>query len=385
MDVSRTVATLGTTLLLFGFGLGPLLWGPVSEMYGRKWAVLPTYVAGACFSLGTAMSGNIETVLLTRFATGFFASAPLNVTGGVLNDMYCTEQRAIALVCYGIAVLGGPTIGPIIGGAIVSSSWGWRGTQYVSGISCYDSSKSVVHLERDLDNLYRSGNIVKLTLAFPYPPLATAEKIMQVTAVYMFIMASLDIILIDETMAKKLLVLKARRLRVETKDWALHAEREEEDVNPSSLAHEYLVKPLFLLCNPICLLVSLYASFVYGLLYANLGAFPVVFQQMRGWNNVIGALPFLAFLIGIFLGAVMNIANTPRFVRSLRANGNRPVPEARLPPMMIGSVSFAVGLFVFGWTSQEQIHWIWSCVGATFTGFGFFTIFQVPLSSPPPF
>ncbi|KAK3080567.1 hypothetical protein LTS18_000198, partial [Coniosporium uncinatum] len=315
MEVSRTIATLGTTLLLFGFGLGPLLWGPVSEMYGRKWAVLPTYIAGACFSLGTAMAGNIETVLLTRFATGFFASAPLNVTGGVLNDLFCTEQRAIALVCYGIAVLGGPTIEPI-----------------------------------------------------------------QVTALYMFVVASIDILLIDDTMVKKLLVLKAKRLRVEIKNWALHAQREEEDINSSSLAHRYLVKPLLLLCTPICLLVSLYASFVYSLLYANLGAFPVVYQQMRGWNNVIGAIPFLAFLIGIFIGAVMNIANTPRFVRSFRANGNRPVPEARLPPMMIGSVSFAVSLFVFGWTSQEQIHWVWSCVGATFTGFGFFTIFQSALN-----
>ena len=39
-DVSIEVATTGISMVVFGFGLGPLIWAPLSEVYGRKWAVL---------------------------------------------------------------------------------------------------------------------------------------------------------------------------------------------------------------------------------------------------------------------------------------------------------------------------------------------------------
>jgi len=48
--------------------------------------------------------------------------------------------------------------------------------------------------------------------------------------------------------------------------------------------------------------------------------------------------------------------------------------------MMVGSVVFAVGLFVFAWTSPPHIHWMWSQVGAACVGFGFFTIIQPGLN-----
>lgn len=40
-DVSGIVSALGTTLFLFGFGIGPTIWAPLSEVYGRK---LPSLV-----------------------------------------------------------------------------------------------------------------------------------------------------------------------------------------------------------------------------------------------------------------------------------------------------------------------------------------------------
>jgi hypothetical protein len=61
-------------------------------------------------------------------------------------------------------------------------------------------------------------------------------------------------------------------------------------------------------------------------------------------------------------------------------NNNKPVPEARLPPMMIGSVFFSCGLFIFGWTSDKDIPWIAPMIGLVCMGFGFFTIFQAALN-----
>ncbi|KAF2760610.1 MFS multidrug transporter [Pseudovirgaria hyperparasitica] len=330
-DVGIEVSTLGLSLLLFGFGLGPLLWAPLSEVYGRKAAVLVPYFIAAVFSFGTATAKDIQTVLITRFFAGFFGSAPVTNTGGVLGDIYPPESRGIAIVFYAMAVVGGPTLGPIVGGAIVQSYLRWRWTEYITGI------------------------------------------------MMMFILV-LDIIFLDESYAPVLLVYKARRLRHDTLNWSLHAKHEEWDVSVSELAQKYLVRPFQLLTTPICFLVALYASFVYGILYANLGAFPYVFEELRGWNQVVGALPFLALLVGILFGAVANILNQKYYIKKFIANGRRAVPEARLPPMMMGSVVFAAGLFIFAWTADPKFHWIAPVIGATLVGIGFFTIFQAALN-----
>ena len=78
---------------------------------------------------------------------------------------------------------------------------------------------------------------------------------------------TLDILILDETYPPALLVAKARRLRHETGNWALHARHEEWDVSLRELSNKYLKTPFRLLATPICFLMALYASFVYGLLY----------------------------------------------------------------------------------------------------------------------
>lgn len=119
------------------------------------------------------------------------------------------------MVAYAIAVTGGPTIGPLVGGVICQSHLGWRWTQYITGI------------------------------------------------LMMFILC-LDILLLDESFEPVLLTYKAQRLRHETGNWALHAEHEEWDVSIRELTRKYLVRPFKLLATPICFLIALYASFVYA-------------------------------------------------------------------------------------------------------------------------
>ena len=146
------------------------------------------------------------------------------------------------------------------------------------------------------------------------------------------------------------------------------------------MAVKFGVRPFQMLLTPICFFVALYASFVYGILYANLAAFPIEFEEERGWNLLVGALPFLALLVGILLGGAANVLNQSYYNRRYIAAGNKAVPEARLPPMMFGSIFFAGGLFVFGWTSGRNIIWIAPCIGAAMMGFAFFTIFQSALN-----
>lgn len=109
--VGSQVAVLGTTLFLFGFGLGPLLWAPVSEVYGRKVAVLAPMFVAACMSFGSATSKDIQTLMITRFFGAFFASAPVTNTGGVLGDLFDPSWRALAMSGYAMAVVSGTCLG----------------------------------------------------------------------------------------------------------------------------------------------------------------------------------------------------------------------------------------------------------------------------------
>jgi DHA1 family multidrug resistance protein-like MFS transporter len=109
--VGEEVAILGTTLFLFGFGIGPLLWAPLSEVYGRRVAVLTPMFVAVCFSFGSATAKDFQTLMLTRFFGAFFASAPVTNTGGVLGDLYTPAWRGIAMAGYAMAVVGGPVLG----------------------------------------------------------------------------------------------------------------------------------------------------------------------------------------------------------------------------------------------------------------------------------
>lgn len=73
--VGTEVSLLGLSVLLCGFGLGPLLWAPLSEAKGRKPAVLIPYFLAAVFSFATAAAKDIQTIIITRFFAGFFGSA----------------------------------------------------------------------------------------------------------------------------------------------------------------------------------------------------------------------------------------------------------------------------------------------------------------------
>ena len=289
--------------------------------------MLTPYFLAAIFSFGTATAKDIQTIIITRFFAGFFGSAPVTNTGGVLGDIWAPTERGTAIVGYAFAVVGGPVLGPIAGGAIVQSYLRWRWTEYLTGIM-------------------------------------------------MMTILLLDILILDESYPPRLLVYKARRLRIKTGNWALHAKFEEWDVSLKELAVKFGIRPFQMLLTPICFCVAIYASFVYGILYANLAAFPLEFQQERGWNLLVGALPFLALLGGILLGGATNVFNQSYYNRCFVANGNKPVPEARLPPMMVGSIFFSGGIFLFGWTSSKDISAVGPCFGAALMGFGFFTIFQ---------
>jgi DHA1 family multidrug resistance protein-like MFS transporter len=91
--------------------------------------------------------------------------------------------------------------------------------------------------------------------------------------------------------------------------------------------------------------MSIFASFVYGLLYLFLTAYPLIFQQVYGMNPGVAGLPYLGVIVGQLLGALGVFAMQPWVLRKIERNGGVILPEWRIPIAIPGAVTFSAGLF----------------------------------------
>jgi MFS family permease len=78
---------LPNSVFLIGYILGPMLWAPLSENYGRRWVIVSTYLIYMVFVMGTALAPSWSGFLFFRFLSGLFGSTPISVTGGLFADI----------------------------------------------------------------------------------------------------------------------------------------------------------------------------------------------------------------------------------------------------------------------------------------------------------
>ncbi|KAJ5907677.1 hypothetical protein N7495_000359, partial [Penicillium taxi] len=231
--------------------IGPLIWAPLSEIYGRRHIFTISFAFLTSFNAGAAGAQNIQTLIILRFLAGCFGPSPFGNAGGTIADMFPASQRGIAMSLFAAAQFLGPTIGPVIGGFLTSGA-GWR---WVEGLLA--ALSGVLWL------------CIILLLPETYSPVflrRCAQKLSQMTE--MVYSSKLDI-----------------------------------DRGPTSLGTTLktaLSRPWTLLFRePIVLLLSIYMSIIYGSLYMMFAAFPIVFQEVRGWNEGVGGLAFLGVLVGM--------------------------------------------------------------------------------------
>ena len=325
LDASEEVATLGVSMFVIGFAVGPLLWAPLCELIGRQIVFLITFLALSLFCAGAAGSQNIWTLIILRFFAGSFGSSPLTNAGGVIADIFTAEHRGLATSLFAGAPFLGPTIGPVVGGFLGENA-GW---QWVQGF----------------------------------------------LAVFTGLIWMVESLLIPETYAPVLLAKRAKKLSALTgKVYRSKLEIERGRVSPRDAFTTALGRPWILLFSePIVLLLSLYMAIVYGTLYMLFDAFPIIFQKIRGWSEGVGSLPFLAVMIGMMAAVGVNMYDNKRYVKIHKAHNGFAPPEARLPPTMWGGLAIPIGLFWFAWTNSASIPWI-VCVLAT-APFGFGMVF----------
>lgn len=138
--VSQTQATLGLTLFVAGYGIGPMLWAPLSEIpqIGRNLIYIGTLIVFVGFQVPTALAVNFAMLLCFRFLTGFIGSPALATGGASIGDMFTPKKRAYAIGIWGVAAICGPVLGPLVGGFAAQAKW-WSWTiwelMWLSGLS----------------------------------------------------------------------------------------------------------------------------------------------------------------------------------------------------------------------------------------------------------
>lgn len=333
--VHYVVTTLGVSLYVMGFATGPVVWAPLSELYGRRPVLIISSIAFTSFIFAVACSDRLESILICRFFAGCLGAAPLVVVPASFADMFGNATRGTAIVIFSMCVFVGPLLAPFIGGFIVANgSLGWRWTQFITGIL---SSASLV-----------------LVLLFE-----------------------------EETHHPILLVYKARNIKKLTGNWGIHAPHDEFTLSFKDIVEKNLTRPIkMLFTEPILLFITIYNSFIYGMVYLFLSAYPIVFARGYGMASGVAELPYFGLVIGQFLGGFFCIWYEKIYNRRLVANGGKIVPEDRLPPMLVGAICFPIGLLWFCWTGNyhKTVHWIVPTISGLFTGFGLISIFNPSLN-----
>ncbi|THC99977.1 hypothetical protein EYZ11_000556 [Aspergillus tanneri] len=332
-NVSTEIMTLGTSLVIFGFAVGPLMWSPLSELYGRRLPLFFGYTLFAIFQIPVAVAQNVETILVCRFFIGVFGCSPLAVIGGAMADFWNPVDRAVAIAMFSSATFIGPVLGPIVGGFITDSYLGWRWTAWITLIASAAFGLAAV-------------------------------------------------VIVPETYAPLILQKRAQHLRRQTGNWALHSMLDEHRPTASEIVSKYILRPIqMLFLEPILLLITLYLALVYGILYLFFEAYPVSFHEVRGWKHLgVAGLPFLGIMIGVYCGVAFIIWQTKtRFARKLEKHG-RVVPEERLVPMIVASFMLPAGLFWFGWTSSRHVSWVPQVIAGIPIGMGILVIFMQGLN-----
>ncbi|KAK4189583.1 putative transporter mfs2 [Podospora australis] len=329
--ISTTVATLGISLFVFGFAVGPLLWAPLSEFYGRQIIFFISYAGLVAFSAGAAGAQNIETLVILRFFAGAFGASPLTNSGGVIADMFNANERGPASGVFAMAPFLGPSIGPIVGG-FLGAAEGWR---WIQGLMAIFTGVLWIVCALYVPETYA-----------PFLLRKRAEKLSQITGkVYV---SKMDLAMIGGPNQTKAAQIKTALVR----PWVL------------------------LFQEPIVLLLSIYIAIVYGTLYMLFAAFPIVFQLNRGWGPGIGGLAFCGVAVGMILAVVLLMFDNKRYTRVAAASpGGVAPPEARLPGAIVGSVLLPVGLFWFAWTNGREIHWIVPIIASAVFSAGIVCVF----------
>ncbi|KAF2191159.1 MFS general substrate transporter [Zopfia rhizophila CBS 207.26] len=313
------LAGFAVGVYVLGFAVGPLVIGPLSEVYGR---VIMYHVCNSIFVLFNILCGfsyNLNFLAAMRFFAGVGGSHVFALAPATIADMVEPHRRGsmMALVAMGLQL--GPAVGPIVGSYLnYAKGWAWiffmiaiiGGVCMMAGLVVFSETYAPILLEREVRGLReRNGN----------------EKFRSK---------------LDTGIPHRKLFLTA------------------------------MLRPLhMLLLSPNVFLVSLLTAVGYGYMYLMFSTFPAVFTTIYDWPSRSVGVVYLGTAVGNLLGICLG-GITSDVIMKKRAAAADTKPENRLIPMIFLWPLVSIGLFIYGWGIEKEVHWFVPVLGTAVFGFG---------------
>ncbi|KAI5780379.1 major facilitator superfamily domain-containing protein [Geopyxis carbonaria] len=316
-ECKQLVAILTISLYVIGQTIGPLVFAPISEVYGRRVVLVPLWIVYSVFYIGCAKATNIQTLLISRIISGTAGSPAVTVAAGMITDIFPIEEVGVPVGLLSISAFLGPVAGPIAGGYLLQYAPGgvlesWRWTMWfmliVSGVS------------------------------------------------------GLNFLWIPETHAS---TIKRNSEKQKTGTEGL-----------GKLLKRSIGRTIELLVmDPIVLLMSLYMALIFGILYLYFAAYPLVFTKEYVWKSGPSGLAFLGIGLGVLIATGTSSYSNKLYLRAIEKYGRDGAPEARLPLSLFAAVASPVSAFWFAWTGDKDIHWMAPVSSGVLFGWSMVTVF----------
>ncbi|KAF9882113.1 MFS multidrug resistance [Colletotrichum karsti] len=339
--VSPTITNLSVAFYMLAMAIFPLWWSSFSETLGRRTIYLISFALFIVFSVLSAVSVNIEMLIVMRLLGGGASASVQAVGAGTIADIWEPRERGRGMSIFYLGPLCGPLFAPIIGGAL-SQRFGWQSTMWALAI--YGGLVFIMVLF-----------CLPETLPRPKPPPAPlpsqGDK--------------------NELSRTK----TTESVKVHTKKAAATAKK--FFLDPLSVL-------LYLRFPPVIITVA-FAAITFGaLFFVNISVQSTFSKEPYGFNQLIIGLFYFPAGLGYFMASILGgrwldfiMAREAKKAGRYDANGKLiMLPEDRMREnAWIAATMYPASLIFYGWVVQKGLFWFVPCIGLFTFGAGSMLVF----------
>lgn len=129
-NVANTLINLTLVLFFVFFALGTLVWGPLSDKYGRKPILIIGMIIYTVASFLCALSGNVYQLIAFRVLQAIGSGSAVGVSTALVKDVYQGKKRVSVLALVQSMAMTSPIVAPVIGAFILQFT-SWRGVFFI--------------------------------------------------------------------------------------------------------------------------------------------------------------------------------------------------------------------------------------------------------------
>ena len=133
---STSSVQLTLSLFLAGFAAGQIIYGPLSDAWGRKPVLTGGLLVFLSATLACAFAPSMDLLIVARFAQAVGACAAVVLARAIVRDLYEASDAARMLSMMGALMGLVPAIGPVLGG-VLETQFGWRASFLLSAVLAF--------------------------------------------------------------------------------------------------------------------------------------------------------------------------------------------------------------------------------------------------------